>query len=405
MRKVVITGVGAISPLGNDWETVSQNLRSYKSAVREVDFGIDHMDTKLVCPVSYRPMALPVQQKKFMGKTSLLGVAAAKSALVDAGLYPLPPYYRYLFGVAAGSCLSEEEGLLQLGETLLKRDARCMNSATYIKAMPHSLASNISTTYGLDGRMIPTSCACASSSLAIGYAYEAIKNGAAKFMLAGGADSITPAFPAIFDVLRASSKAAANKTPRPFDERADGIVVGSGACFLALEDYDSAVARGAKIYAEVIGFGTTSSAKHMTVPDVMAIEMAMRLAILNSEISYDEIGYVNAHATGTRLGDAVESRATYDVFKRLAPVSSLKSYMGHTMGACGSLESWMTIMMMNEGWFAPTLNLEKVSSECAPLDYIVNEGRAIDTDIVMSNNFAFGGVNTSLIFRRHKCFD
>ncbi len=176
-------------------------------------------------------------------------------------------------------------------------------------------------------------------------------------------------------------------------------MIGEGACTLVLEELEHAKARGARIYAEVLGFGTNSDGLHVTQPNADTMEKAIRLALKDANIAPQQIGYVNAHGTATDRGDAAESRATAAVFGEQMPISSLKSYTGHTLGACGALEAWWSIMMMRDGWFAPTINLENVAEDCAELDYIRAEGRALDTDLVMSNNFAFGGINTSLIFR------
>jgi 3-oxoacyl-[acyl-carrier-protein] synthase II len=167
-----------------------------------------------------------------------------------------------------------------------------------------------------------------------------------------------------------------------------------------LEELEHARARGARIYAEVAGYGTNSDGAHVTQPKAETMAQAMRLALAEAGIEPSAIGYVNAHGTATDHGDVAESAATHAVFGERMPISSLKSYMGHTLGACGALEAWMTIEMMREGWFAPTLNLDEVDPACAPLDYIRSAGRTIATDWVMSNNFAFGGINTSLVFRR-----
>jgi 3-oxoacyl-[acyl-carrier-protein] synthase II len=177
-------------------------------------------------------------------------------------------------------------------------------------------------------------------------------------------------------------------------------VLGEGACTLVMEELDHALARGARILAEVVGFGTNSDGAHVTQPKAQTMAQAMRLALECAGLPADAVGYVNAHGTATGHGDIAETAATHAVFGERIPISSLKSYMGHTLGACGALESWMAIEMMREGWFAPTLNLDAVDPECAPLDYIRGEGRTLQTDVVMNNNFAFGGINTSLVFRR-----
>lgn len=179
-------------------------------------------------------------------------------------------------------------------------------------------------------------------------------------------------------------------------------MIGEGAGTLILEEYEHAKARGAKVFAEIIGFGTNQDGNHITTPNQATMARAIELAVEDAKISPDEIGYVNAHGTATGHGDVAETNATESVFKRAVPISSTKSYTGHTLGACGTIEAWVAINMMRDGWFHPTLNLtsENLDGECGKLDYIMGSGREIKTDIVMSNNFAFGGVNTSLIFKR-----
>jgi 3-oxoacyl-[acyl-carrier-protein] synthase II len=206
----------------------------------------------------------------------------------------------------------------------------------------------------------------------------------------------------VFDTLFATSvkNDAAGTTPRPFDGGRDGLVIGEGAGCLILEEMEHAQARGATIHAELVGFGTNSDGCHVTQPNAETMKIAMQLALENAGLQPSDIGYINAHGTGTAQGDIAESQATSQVFGKNVPISSLKSYMGHTLGACGALEAWISIEMMREGWFAPTINLEQVDPQCAELDYIMGEGRKIACDYVMSNNFAFGGINTSLIFKR-----
>lgn len=255
--------------------------------------------------------------------------------------------------------------------------------------------------FGLTGRVIPTSSACTSSSQAVGYAYEAIKHGYQKVMLAGGAEELCPSQVTIFDTLFATSQQndAPQTTPRPFDQARDGLVIGEGACTLVLEEYEHAKARGAKIYAEVIGFGTNCDAKHITQPTAQKMVEALKLAMTDAKVNAHDIGYICAHGTATDRGDIAESEATFTLFGDKTPVSSLKGNFGHTLGACGALESWLSIMMMKEGIFMPTANLQKVDASCADLNYIIKNPKKLKTEIVMSNNFAFGGINTSLIFK------
>ena len=221
-------------------------------------------------------------------------------------------------------------------------------------------------------------------------------------MLAGGAEQLDATAAAVFDTLFAASvrNDAPHTTPRPFDATRDGLVLGEGACTLVLEELDHALERDAPILAEVLGYGSNSDGQHVTQPSSPTMARAMQLALEDAGLDAARIGYVNAHGTATEQGDIAESQATAQVFGRLVPVSTLKSYVGHMLGACGAFEAWLSIEMMREGWFAPTLNLTEVDPRCGDLDYITGEGRALQIDHVMSNNFAFGGINTSLVFGR-----
>ena len=221
-------------------------------------------------------------------------------------------------------------------------------------------------------------------------------------MLAGGADELCAAHAYVFDSLYAASlkNHAPHTTPAPYDAQRDGLVIGEGAGMLVLESYEHALSRGATIYAELVGFGTNGDGSHVTRPEPATMEACMQLALADAGLPTHTIGYVNGHGTATEQGDIAETQATHAVFGQNIPISSQKSYLGHTLGACGALESWFSIAMMNEGWFAPTLNLHQVDPRCGELDYIQGTGRYLQTEYVMNNNFAFGGINTSLIFRR-----
>jgi 3-oxoacyl-[acyl-carrier-protein] synthase II len=238
--------------------------------------------------------------------------------------------------------------------------------------------------------------------MAIGMAYETILRGQQTVMIAGGAEELCPSQTAVFDTLFATSTRndEPEKTPRPFDAARDGMTVGEGAATLILEDLEHARARGAKIHAEVVGFATNTDGKHLTQPTAETMAMTIRLALEDAGLPAQEVGYVNAHGTATELGDIAESQATLSIYARPVPISSLKSYIGHTLGACGSIEAWVTVEMLNSDWYAPTVNLEHIDPRCAELDYITECGRSMQNEYVMTNNFAFGGVNTSLVFRR-----
>jgi len=221
-------------------------------------------------------------------------------------------------------------------------------------------------------------------------------------MVAGGAEELSAIQSAVFDTLFATSlrNETPDKSPRPFDRDRDGLVIGEGAGTLILEELESALARGAHIHAELVGFGTNSDGLHVTQPNSGSMQVAMRLALQDAKLEASAIGYISAHGTATGHGDVAESQATVAVFGDKTPISALKSFTGHTLGACGALEAWVAVNMMNEGWFHATANLDNIDPECARLDYIKEDIRLFDCDYVMSNNFAFGGINTSLIFKR-----
>jgi 3-oxoacyl-[acyl-carrier-protein] synthase II len=285
---------------------------------------------------------------------------------------------------------------------LLHGTSEGLSANSYVRMMPHTAAANIGIFFGLKGRIIPTSSACTSASQAIGFAYETIRAGKQDIMIAGGADELCPSEAIAFDMLYVSSRRndAPGATPRPYDKDRDGLVTGEGSGVLILEELEHARTRGAHILAEVTGFATNSDGVHVTKPEEATMRLVMEMALRDAQLPPSAIGYVNGHGTATEHGDIAEARATSTVFGPRMPISSQKSYLGHTLGACGALEAWFSIQFMRSGWFAPTLNLENLDPRCGELDYIVGEGRALDVAHVMSNNFAFGGVNTSLIFSR-----
>ncbi len=266
--------------------------------------------------------------------------------------------------------------------------------------MSHTAAVNIGIFFNLKGRVIPSSSACTSGSQGIGYAYEAIKYGHQDLMVAGGGEELCATEAAVFDTLYATSTCndTPELTPRPFDRDRDGLIIGEGAATLILEDREHAIQRGAKIHAEIVGFGTNSDGNHVTQPQSETMYRAMAMALKQSGLKPLDIGYVSAHGTATVRGDIAESQATNRLLGRNVPISAFKSFTGHTLGACGALEAIVAIEMMNQGWFHGTANLDNPDPECAELDYLIGEGREIKVNSVMSNNFAFGGINTSLIF-------
>jgi 3-oxoacyl-[acyl-carrier-protein] synthase II len=404
MKRVVITGMGGITPLGHDWPQIQTRLREGRNAVRrmpEWDF-FDSLNSRLGCPVDdFKLPDWPRKHLRSMGRVAQLAVAASERALRDAGLHDDASITDGRMGVAYGSSGGSIEPVRVMGRMLETGSMQGVTATSYVQMMAHTTAVNVGVFFGLKGRILPTSSACTSGSQAIGFGYETIQQGKQKLMLCGGAEELSGPGVAVFDTLFATSTRndEAQLTPRPFDRHRDGLVVGEGAATLVLEEYEHARARGARIYAEVVGFGCNSDGNHITQPTSETMATAMQLALQDAQLAPDAIDYVSAHGTATDRGDIAESHATANVLGARVPISSMKSYVGHTLGACGALESWWAVQMMREGWFAPTVNLVEPDPACAELDYITGPGRAIGAGHVMNNNFAFGGINTSLIFK------
>lgn len=408
MKRVVVTGMAGISPLGNDWESIRARLVEGRNAIVRMAAWDDYegLNTRLGAPAAPFELSDRYHRKaiRSMGRVALMATRASELALADAGLLDHPLLTSGRMGISFGSSAGTPSAIGDFGRMMEERTTKGINATTYIKMMAHTAPVNIGVFFGVTGRVFTTSSACTSGSQGIGYAYEAIKTGKQTAMIAGGAEELCATEAAVFDTLFATSvrNDAPHTTPRPFDRARDGLVIGEGAGCLILEERDHALARGATVYAEIVGFGTNSDGCHVTQPNADTMRIAMELALEDAGLAPAAIGYVNAHGTGTQHGDVAETAATNAVFGARMPISSLKSYMGHTLGACGALEALISIRMMREGWFAPTINLDEIDPECGELDYIRGDGRRLECEYVMSNNFAFGGINTSLIFKKYE---
>ena len=404
-RRVVVTGIGAISGLGSDWAGAESALRRCRNSVVRMDDYAQYrgLNTNLAAPIAFEPPAeWSRKQMRTMGRVAAMSVRATELALKQSGLLGDPFLRSGQVGVAFGSSSGSPPAIAEFGHMLVHKNTDGLNATSYVRMMTHTAAVNIGLFFGIVGRTITTSSACTAGSQGIGYAYEAIKSGRQTAMIAGGGEELDPTQAAVFDTLYATSTKndSPSTTPRPYDTGRDGLVIGEGAAALILEERSHAVARGAPLLAELVGFATNTDGEHVTRPNETSMARCLQLALDDAGLSQSAIGYVNGHGTATEHGDIAETRATAAVFGRRVPISSLKSYIGHTLGACGALEAWLSIEMMNHDWYAPTINLESIDPRCGDLDYIVREGRAMENEFVMSNNFAFGGINTSLVFRR-----
>lgn len=405
MHRVVVTGMAGISALGSDWAGIRRAFEDGRSAIRAMPewSRYQELNTRLAGPIEdfQAPAHWTRKQLRSMDRVSQLSVRAAEQALDDAGLLGDPCIADGRMGVACGSSIGSTAEIRAFGNMLLNGVTDDLNANSYVRMMPHTTAANIGIFFELKGRIIPTSSACTSGSQGIGYAYEAVRYGRQALMLAGGAEELCPSEAMVFDALYATSQKndTPGLTPRPYDRDRDGLVIGEGGGMLVLESLEHAQARGARIHAEIVGFGSNSDGTHITRPDARTMRIAMELALADAGLPPQAIGYVNGHGTATEQGDIAETEATHGLFGNRMPISSQKSYLGHTLGACGALESWFSIEMLRSDWYAPTLNLRHVDPRCGELDYLV-EGRHMSHEYVMNNNFAFGGINTSLVFRR-----
>lgn len=405
-KRVVITGMGGVTAFGNDWLSVQTNLKQLNNAVRYMpEWEIyDGLHTKLGAPIDNFTLPEHYTRKKTrsMGRVSLLSTKATELALEKAGLLNDPILTNGETGIAFGSSTGSTQPVAEFATMLNEKHTNNITATTYIQMMPHTTAVNTGLFFGLKGRLITTSSACTSGSQAIGYAYEAIKYGMQTIMVAGGAEELCPSEAAVFDTLFATSQLndQPKKSPRPYDRDRDGLVIGEGAGALILEEYEHAKARGAKIYGEIISFKTNCDASHITQPRQETIQICMEQALKQAKLDPKQIGYISAHGTATARGDVAESNAVANIYGNQTPISSLKSYFGHTLGACGAIEAWLSVEMMHSGWFNPTINLENIDPACGDLDYIVGSGRNLDIEYMQTNNFAFGGINTSIIIKR-----
>lgn len=355
MNRVVITGMAGLSPIGLDWESIAHNLKNMNTGIKYMEDWDKYkgLDTRLAAPILdfEKPDHYNRKKVRSMGRVAILATRATELALEQAGLLNDERIQDGRMGVSFGSSSGTPDAVADFAQMKLNNSTRGLTATSYIKMMAHTAPVNIGVFFGLKGRVITTSSACTSGSQGIGYAYEAIKFGRQEMMVAGGCEELCATEAAVFDTLFATSTKndTPEKTPTPFDKNRDGLVIGEGAGALILESLESAQSRGAHILAEIVGFGCNSDGTHVTQPNATTMQKAMELALADADLPADKIGYVSAHGTSTDRGDVAETTATFNVFGKNVAISSMKSFTGHTLGACGALEAWASINMMNEG--------------------------------------------------------
>jgi 3-oxoacyl-[acyl-carrier-protein] synthase II len=407
-RRVVITACSAITPIGHGKDEIIRHLVEGVSGVKKLktdDLLSKYIQSGVFGTVDYTiDYDFKRQHRKTMGPVSYYACQVAKEVLENSGLSNEFITSGKL-GVAFGSTHGSPTVQREIYKSFFSESPSSFSSigaADYLKSMVHTTAVNITKMFGITGRVISSSTACTTSSQSIGFGYEMVKYGMQDAMLCGGADEYDTTTVAVFDNLLACStefNETPHLTPRPFDEKRDGLVVGEGAGAVLLEEYESAKKRGATLLAEIIGFSCNNNGGDLILPNMNGITQTIKLGLKDAAISADSVDFVSAHATGTKMGDIIEAQAAGKVYGDSSVVTGLKSYMGHTMGSCGAIETIISIYLMEAGFIAPTLNLEKIDARCAMIKHAQN---LIETDIRIAaiQNFAFGGVNTCLIIKK-----
>ncbi|HEY5277409.1 MAG TPA: beta-ketoacyl-ACP synthase II [Coriobacteriia bacterium] len=408
MRRVAVTGIGVVSPVGIGVDALWNSLTSGVSGVRPItSFDVSDYPVRFAATIDDFDTSgsLDTKEARRMSRFQQFAVVAADEAMADAGLGRMEGEESERCGVIVGSGIGGL-GLMEDQHSVLLERGPSRTSPMLVAGMIVDLAAgHISIRYNLRGINYAVVSACATGNHAIGEAFEVIRRGSADVVVAGGFDAgVTPLGLAGFCAARALS--TRNDDPqhasRPFDLGRDGFVIGEGGGALILEDWDHAVARGARIRAEIIGYGATADAYHMTAPapDGNGARRAMALAIKQAAVEPRDVGYLNAHGTSTELGDAAESGAIRAVFGDDAPpVSSTKSMTGHLLGGAAALEAIACIRALETGVLPPTINYEVPDPAC-DLDYVPNVARRTDPKVAMSNSFGFGGHNATIVFGR-----
>jgi len=403
-RRVVVVGMGIRSPIGNTLGEFVKSLKERRSGICIMPEwqNINRLRTRVagLCHIEGEEELIPRQYRRSMGRVAMLAALSAIDAVKASGLSE-EEIASQTCGVSYGSTEGSVRSQMDyIGNMIQNRSLEGIPPSWYLKCMSHTCAANISILFHTRGPFIASCPACVSGSQGLGFGYEAIKAGKADIMITGGADEVDILSAAVFDLMLATSSNyndRPSETPRPFDENRDGLVVAEGAATLILEEYERAKNRGAPILGEIEGFWTNGSGMHLTNSDARSMEECMLAALKDARRNPAEIQYVNAHATGTTHGDEVEATVINKIYGPDVPTTSIKGYMGHTMGACGAIEAIATLLMMREGFIASTLNLETPDPALPPLNHVIGESWDQRFSLAVSNNFAFGGVNTSLV--------
>ncbi len=404
MKRVVITGMGVVSPLGGNVAEQAEALESGRHGIRAMPEWAAYKGLRslVAAPAELKnEKAIPRQNRRSMGRMSVFAAQAAMEALLDARC-EAGALGGGRVGCVAGSTAPSAITLSNVYETMLpERDFSQLQSMQFFQCLSHTVAMNIAQYLGLQGVLLSTNAACASGLQAVGTAFDLIRSGRQDAVFCGGAEELHPTVTGSFDMLMAASTGYNDRpgeASRPFDAARDGLVCGEGAGILFLEERERALARGATVYAEVLGFHTCSGGSHISESNREGIARCMAAALADAGCAPSDVEYVSAHATATLQGDGEEAAAVREVLGGGVPVSSLKGNLGHTLGASGAIELIASIAALRRGRLPPTRNLTKVAAECEGLRH-VTAPEATSARCFVKNSFAFGGINASLVCR------
>lgn len=405
LRRVVITGIGVVSPFGNGVGPLMNGLAEGRSAVRRMEGWEEYNGLQSLVGATVEMQdekRIPRQKRRSMGRMSIFAAQAADEALADAGI-DLAGENLWRTGCIIGSTMGSAKSINDTFEIMLPdKDLSRLNSTMFFQCMSHTAAVNVAQYLCLTGSVMATAAACASALHAIGTGYDLIRLGRQDILLCGGAEELHPTVTGSFDILFATSTRFNDRpqlTPRPFDRDRDGLVCGEGSGILVLEEYERAVRRNARIYAEVSGFCTTANGQHVSQSNMESMVTCIAGAMKDAGVHAAQVDYINAHATATLQGDQEEAEAIREIFGAGVPVSSLKGYFGHTLGAAGAIELAASLKMMEQGIIYPTRNLENVAPDCQGIQHVKKPiEKKVNT--IVKNGFAFGGINAALVCRK-----
>ena len=405
MKDVVITGIGFLSPIGNTKSEIWDNLANGHCGIKALPHWSKYSSLQSLVAGVVRncdEKSIPRKFRRTMGRVAKLAALATEQAIRDAEL-DMSLLSSGRTGIAMGSTVGSPEVLQKVFVDIEKNNGfDGLEGTLFMKIMSHTVAANTAALFNISGRVSAMCSACTSSTQSIGHGFELIRNGVQDVMICGGAEELHPSTIGVFDVLHATSRIYNDKpqlSSRPFDRDRNGLVISEAAAIVVLEEREFAIKRQAKIYGQISGYGCSFDSNHITQPGIEGMKNCIMLAVQDAGKDIMEMDYINAHATATKQGDAIEAQAIKKLVADKVPVSGIKGHTGHTLAACGALDIICVLMMMQNDTIIPTLNLENIAEECKGIQHVqqtINKR----LNAVVSCNFAFGGINAAIVIEK-----